>query len=147
MVESVQRPFEVGSGQSSLSIEAHTVPPVTVQPAELAATVARIAAGDQAALADFHAATSPTVTGLAVATLGGNPEAEVLTEKVYAHARVRAPAFDAARETPTNWLMAIVREQLAHMAISSTMARRQTKNAHDDVSRSGVGDPRLSAEP
>jgi RNA polymerase sigma-70 factor (ECF subfamily) len=81
------------------------------QQAELAALVARMAAGDEAALAAFYDATMPRVYGLAVRICGSFATAEEIAADVYYQCWTAAARYDPARSKVMTWLLMICRSR------------------------------------
>lgn len=71
--------------------------------------LARIAAGDQPALAELYDASSAKVFGLAMKILGDHTTAEEVTMDVYTQVWRRASTYDAERGTPGSWLMTLAK--------------------------------------
>ncbi|MCS6287866.1 MAG: sigma-70 family RNA polymerase sigma factor [Nitrospira sp.] len=71
--------------------------------------LARIAAGDQPALAEFYDASSAKVFGLAMKILADRTAAEEVTMDVYTQVWRRASTYDAERGTPGSWLMTLAK--------------------------------------
>lgn len=93
--------------------------PKDAQQAELAMLVARMAAGDEAALARFYDATVPRVYGLAKRTCGNAATAEEVTADVYYQCWNEAARYDPRRSRVTTWLLMICRSR----AIDAVRAR------------------------
>ena len=85
--------------------------PVDPQQVELAALVARMAAGDEAALGAFYDATMPRVYGLAVRICGNFATAEEIAADVYHQCWTGAARYDAARSRVMTWLLMICRSR------------------------------------
>jgi RNA polymerase sigma-70 factor (ECF subfamily) len=81
------------------------------QQAELAALVARMAAGDEAALGAFYDATMPRVYGLAVRICGSFATAEEIAADVYYQCWTAAARYDPARSKVMTWLLMICRSR------------------------------------
>ena len=87
--------------------------------ADLAALVARMAGGDEGALAAFYDATMPRVYGLAVRICGNAAAAEEVAADVYYQCWTGAARYDAARSRVMTWLLMICRSR----AIDAVRAR------------------------
>src|SRR5215510_1303288 len=85
--------------------------PADPQQADLAALVARMAAGDEAALGTFYDATMPRVYGLAVRICGNFATAEEVAADVYHQCWTGAARYDPARSKVMTWLMMICRSR------------------------------------
>ncbi|MBX3235886.1 MAG: sigma-70 family RNA polymerase sigma factor [Nitrospiraceae bacterium] len=71
--------------------------------------IARIASGDQSALAELYDASSAQVFGLALRVLAERTAAEDVTLEVYTQVWRQAGSYDPARGTPGSWLMTVAR--------------------------------------
>mgnify|MGYP003433255944 FL=1 len=78
---------------------------------EWAGLLARIAAGDQPALAEFYDASSAKVFGLVMKILADRTVAEEVTMDVYTQVWRRASSYDAERGTPGSWLMTMTKNR------------------------------------
>ncbi|MEK6801705.1 MAG: sigma-70 family RNA polymerase sigma factor [Nitrospirota bacterium] len=85
--------------------------------------LARIAAGDQPALAEFYDASSAKVFGLAMKILGERTAAEDVTMDVYTQVWRRASTYDAERGTPGSWLMTLAKTRAIDRFRSSYLER------------------------
>mgnify|MGYP003877208377 CR=1 FL=1 len=83
------------------------------------ALVRRLAAGDQAAMAEFYDQTHQMVYGLALRVLADAHAAEDVMVEVYAQAWRQAGEFDASRGSPSAWLLTMTRSR----AIDARRAR------------------------
>ena len=90
---------------------------------EWAGLLARIAAGDQPALAEFYDASSAKVFGLAMKILGDRTVAEEVTMDVYTQVWRRAATYDAERGTPGSWLMTMAKTRAIDRFRSSYLER------------------------
>jgi RNA polymerase sigma factor (sigma-70 family) len=77
----------------------------------VAAALARVAAGDQAALKDVYSRTSAKLFGLCLRILGDRGEAEDALQEVYLSVWRRAGSFDPARASAITWLAALARNR------------------------------------
>ena len=73
--------------------------------------LARIAAGDQSALAELYDASSAKVFGLAMKILGDRDAAEEITVDVYTQVWRKIASYDAQRGTPGSWLMTMTKNR------------------------------------
>lgn len=85
--------------------------------------LARIAAGDQSALAEFYDASSAKVFGLAMKILADRTDAEEVTMDVYTQVWRRASTYDAERGTPGSWLMTLAKTRAIDRFRSSYLER------------------------
>ncbi|MCA1978418.1 MAG: sigma-70 family RNA polymerase sigma factor [Thiobacillus sp.] len=102
------RPFDPDALHGSLPMEeadASADPHV----AELAQMIARMACGDEAALARFYDLTLPRVHGLALRIAGRRDLAEEICVETYWQAWREAVRYDAARGEPLAWLLVMTR--------------------------------------
>jgi RNA polymerase sigma-70 factor (ECF subfamily) len=90
----------------------------------IAAALARIPAGDRAALQTVYRLTSAKLFGVILRILGNQAEAEDVLQDVYLTVWRKAADFDAGRASPMTWLIAIARNR----AIDRLRASR--KNRH-----------------
>ena len=98
---------------------------------EWAALLARIAVGDQSALAELYDASSAKVFGLAMKILGDHAAAEETTLDVYTQVWRRASSYDAERGTPGSWLMTLAKHRAIDRFRSSYLERgRQVPLEH-----------------
>lgn len=84
---------------------------VDTQEHHFRALLARIAARDQAALADFYDATSGRAYALALRVTGQTPAAEEVVSDVYFQVWQQAERYDAARGRVLAWLLTICRSR------------------------------------
>lgn len=122
--EEIERPRGVTGGGAHiipfmLGRPAADADPRDAQQAELAMLVARMAAGDEDALARFYDATMPRVYGLAKRTCGTAATAEEVTADVYYQCWNEASRYDPRRSRVTTWLLMICRSR----AIDALRAR------------------------
>lgn len=90
---------------------------------EWAGLLARIAAGDQSALAEFYDASSAKVFGLAMKILADRTAAEEVTMDVYTQVWRRASTYDTERGTPGSWLMTLAKTRAIDRFRSSYLER------------------------
>ncbi len=90
---------------------------------EWAGLLARIAVGDQSALAELYDASSAKVFGLAMKILGDHAAAEETTLDVYTQVWRRISTYDAERGTPGSWLMTLAKHRAIDRFRSSYLER------------------------
>ena len=78
---------------------------------ELAAALARVGAGDRAALRLVYQDTSATLFGVLVRILQDRSEAEDVLQDVYVTVWRKAGSYDPGRASPITWLVAIARNR------------------------------------
>jgi RNA polymerase sigma-70 factor (ECF subfamily) len=86
--------------------------------------LARIPAGDRAALQTVYRLTSAKLFGVALRILGERSEAEDVLQEVYVTVWRKAADFDTGRASPMTWLIAIARNR----AIDRLRATRQSRH-------------------
>jgi RNA polymerase sigma factor (sigma-70 family) len=102
---------------------------------QLAAALARIAAGDGAALRMVYRDTSAKLFGVCLRILNDKSEAEDVLQDVYVTVWRKAAGFDPARASPITWLVAIDRIRAIDRLRSSAVTRRtEPIEAADEVS-------------
>lgn len=79
--------------------------------ARLSAAIARVAAGERAALHDVYQRTSAKLFGICLRISGDREAAEDILQEVYVSVWRRAGRFDANRASPITWLAAIARNR------------------------------------
>jgi RNA polymerase sigma-70 factor (ECF subfamily) len=87
------------------------------------ALLARMAAGEQAALAELYDATSHIVFALALRIVVERTLAEEVVLDVYTHAWRAAASYEPARGTPSAWLLTLARSR----AIDALRARKRER--------------------
>jgi RNA polymerase sigma-70 factor (ECF subfamily) len=85
-------------------------------PDPLRATVARMALGDEAALAALYETTSAFVYGLALRILRDRPSCEEIVVEVYAQAWKQARRYDATKGSVLTWLGMMARTRSIDLA-------------------------------
>jgi RNA polymerase sigma factor (sigma-70 family) len=97
---------------------------VAANRSQLAAALARVAAGDRAALRIVYQDTSAKLFGVCLRILNDRGEAEDVLQDVYVTVWRKAGSFDPARASPITWLVAIARNRAIDRLRSSAMSRR-----------------------
>lgn len=96
-----------------------------------ARAVARLAAGDSAALAEVYDQYSPLVFGLALRVLGDAAAAEDVAQDVFVHLWERPDAFDPERGSLRAWLGVLThRRAVDRIRRESAARRRETADAN-----------------
>jgi RNA polymerase sigma factor (sigma-70 family) len=108
---------------------------------QLAAALARVAAGDRAALRLVYQDTSAKLFGVCLRILNDRSEAEDVLQDVYVTVWRKAAAFDPGRASPITWLVAIARNRAIDRLRSSAMSRRMEPIESADA----VSDPAPAA--
>lgn len=101
---------------------------------ELAALLARVAVGDQAAFESFYTATSRSVFGIVVSVVRDRSHAEEVTQEVYVEAWRQAPRFDPGQGSPSAWLNTIAHRRAVDRVRS---AHRSTERERRHAASSG----------
>lgn len=95
-------------------------PPPRVGEDDLWATadglIARVATGDQAALAELYDMTAARVFGLIRRTIGDRDEAESVLQNVFVDVWTHATHFDVSRGSALLWISGVVRRRLLQVA-------------------------------
>jgi RNA polymerase sigma factor (sigma-70 family) len=108
---------------------------------QLAAALARVAAGDRAALRLVYQDTSAKLFGVCLRILNDRSEAEDVLQDVYVTVWRKAAAFDPGRASPITWLVAIARNRAIDRLRSSAVSRRMEPIESADA----VSDPSPAA--
>lgn len=118
------------------------VPAATASEAQMAAWIARMAAGDGQALKCLHEATLGRVYGLALRIVRTRESAEEVAVDVYLQAWRKAHTYDALRGAPLAWLLTLCRSRaLDHLrraepsephADPESLANPESLDRHDD---------------
>lgn len=74
-------------------------------------TLARVAGGDRAAMADLYRATSAKLFGVCLRIVHDDAEAEEVLQEVYLTIWKRAGSYDAGKASPITWLAAVARNR------------------------------------
>lgn len=108
----------------------------------LGALVARMAQGDQSALAELYDETNPLVYGLALRILRDQHAAEDVTIEVYTQVHRQASHFDSQRGTASAWLLTLTRSRAIDRLRIETL-RREREESLDETTTvvSLIGDP------
>jgi RNA polymerase sigma-70 factor (ECF subfamily) len=104
---------------------------------QLAAALARVAAGDRAALQLVYRDTSAKLFGVCLRILHDRSEAEDVLQEVYVTVWRKAAAFDPGRASPVTWLVAIARNRAIDRLRASAVNRRMEPIEAAEA----VGDP------
>jgi RNA polymerase sigma-70 factor (ECF subfamily) len=112
-----------------------------VSRSQLAAALARVAAGDRAALRLVYEDTSAKLFGVCLRILNDRNEAEDLLQEVYVTVWRKAAGFDPARASPITWLVAIARNR----AIDRLRARAVTLRTEPIEAAYALSDPAPAA--
>ena len=91
---------------------------------QLAAALARVAAGDRAALRVVYQDTSAKLFGVCLRILMDRSEAEDVLQDVYVTVWRRAALYDPARASPITWLVAIARNRAIDRLRSGAASRK-----------------------
>src|SRR5689334_2378962 len=91
---------------------------------QLAAALARVAAGDRAALRIVYQDTSAKLFGVCLRILNDRSEAEDVLQDVYVTVWGKAGSYDPARASPITWLVAIARNRAIDRLRASVVSRR-----------------------
>ena len=108
----------------------------------IASALARIPAGDRAALQTVYRLTSAKLFGVALRILGERSEAEDVLQEVYVTVWRKAADFDPARAGPMTWLIAIARNK----AIDRLRASRRSRRAEPIEAASDLADEAPGAD-
>lgn len=104
---------------------------------KLAAALARVAGGSEAALQEVYRNTSAKLFGLILRILGDRGEAEDALQEVYVSVWRRAGSFDAGKASPVTWLAAIARNR----AIDRLRASGRPRAAEPIHAARDIADP------
>lgn len=91
---------------------------------QLTAALARVAAGDRAALRIVYQDTSAKLFGVCLRILHDRTEAEDVLQDVYVTVWGKAAAFDPGRASPITWLVTIARNRAIDRLRASAISRR-----------------------
>src|SRR5215468_4900645 len=91
---------------------------------QLAAALARVAAGDRAALRLVYQDTSAKLFGVLLRILNDRSEAEDVLQDVFVTVWRKAAGFDPAKASPITWLVTIARNRAIDRLRSSAVTRR-----------------------
>src|SRR5476651_1293295 len=101
--------------------------------------LARIPAGDRAALQTVYRLTSAKLFGVALRILGERSEAEDVLQEVYVTVWRKAADFDPSRASPITWLIAIARNRAIDRLRATKHSRRMEPiDAAAEVADTGV---------
>ena len=106
----------------------------------IVAALARVPAGDRAALQTVYRLTSAKLFGVVLRILGERSEAEDVLQEVYVTVWRKAADFDAGRASPMTWLIAIARNRAIDRLRATKQSRRMEPiDAAGEVADSSVG--------
>jgi len=100
---------------------------------EMKALVARMAAGDEHALASLYDSTNRIVYGVALRILGDPPSSEDVTMEVYLQAWRTAGNYDPQRGAVFSWLVTLVRSRAIDCLRSRKARGAQVEENVDEV--------------
>jgi len=111
---------------------------------DLAALMARIAAGDSGALATFYDVTSARVYGLVLRIVGDTASAEEVLLEVFTAVWRQAPAYQQRPCPPLLWVLMIARD----LALDKRQSQQRTEPvvAQQGKAESSVGFPGLAED-
>jgi RNA polymerase sigma-70 factor (ECF subfamily) len=110
----------------------------------LVAALARIPAGDRAALQTVYRLTSAKLFGVVLRILGERSEAEDVVQEIYLTVWRKAGVFDATRASPMTWLIAIARNRAVDRLRAGRVGRRMEPiDAATDVADTAPSAERL----
>jgi RNA polymerase sigma-70 factor (ECF subfamily) len=95
-----------------------------VSRSQLTAALARVAAGDRAALRLVYQDTSAKLFGVCLRILNDRSDAEDVLQDVYVTVWRKAASFDPSRASPITWLVAIARNRAIDRLRSGTVRPR-----------------------
>lgn len=109
--------------------------------------VARLAGGDEQALACLYDSTNRIVYGLALRILGDPSSAEDVTMEVYLQVWRTAESYDRQRGTVSSWLVTLVRSRAIDCLRSRKARRAELEENVDEVAnlRDSRPDPELAS--
>jgi len=108
----------------------------------IATALARIPAGDRAALQTVYRLTAAKLFGVVLRILGERGEAEDVVQDVYLTVWRKAGDFDSERGSPMTWLIAIARNR----AIDRLRATRTSRHMDPIDSADSIADPADAAD-
>src|SRR6201999_2435549 len=109
---------------ASIIVQCRSMDAVAANRSQLAAALARVAAGDRAALRIVYQDTSAKLFGVCLRILNDRSEAEDVLQDVYVTVWRKAATFDAARASPITWLVAIARNRSIDRLRAGAVTRR-----------------------
>ena len=109
--------------------------------------IERMAAGDEAALADFYQRFAPTLYGLATKMLDDEKEAEDVLQEGFIYLWRKAAAYNPQLGSPFSWAVMIVRHKAIDRIRSRRRAERIVDRAMAEFSHFAETDERSADEP
>ena len=109
--------------------------------------IERMAAGDEAALADFYQRFAPTLYGLAMKMLDDEKEAEDVLQEGFIYLWRKAAAYNPQLGSPFSWAVMIVRHKAIDRIRSRRRAERIVDRAMVEFSHFAETDERSADEP
>ena len=111
---------------------------------QLEAVLARMAAGDRAAVSALYAATSARLFGIALRVLGNRAEAEDALQEVYVKVWFNAGRYRPGELSPMTWLITVARN---HAVDRHRKGQRRRSSDHDPIDEAvDLADPSPSPE-
>lgn len=94
--------------------------------------MARVAGGDEAALAEVFDRFAPHLLSLATRILGNAPDGEEVLQEAFIHAWHRADRYDPSRSSLATWLVLITRSRAIDRLRSRRVSERTTEAARHE---------------
>jgi len=112
----------------------------------IAAALARIPAGDRAALQTVYRLTSAKLFGVVLRILSERSDAEDVLQEVYVTVWRKAADFDPGRASPMTWLIAIARNRAIDRLRATRQSRRMEPIGHADAVPDGTATADIALE-
>lgn len=109
--------------------------PETSRTPDEAELVARVAAGDEAALGELYDRHAPVLLALARRVLGDPADAEEVLQEAFVQAWNRADRYERTRSSVTTWLALLTRSRAIDRLRSRRVVERTTEAAGREVPR------------
>ncbi len=109
--------------------------------------LARIGAGDEAALASFYDRYSPTFYGIALRMMRDEKEAEDVLQEAFVYLWRRAASYDAQLSSPSTWAVMILRNKAIDRLRSRQRIERIVARATAEFCHHADTDERSAEEP